>query len=132
VHTLGEAILRNADCHPSDDAFVCQDRRLDWKAYVERCLRLGSALHRAGLGRRDRAAILAPNCLEYYELYGANALSGVITASINFRLAAPEVDYILTDASARALFFDAQYALVVAELRETHPEIGKRPAITVS
>ena len=41
----------------------------------------------------------------------------VTLATVNFRLAAPEFEYILNDSSPRVLVFEAQYAEVVASLR---------------
>ena len=66
----GDVIERNARQHPDKVAFVDdRGRRLTWSQYADRCRRMGSALWKAGLRRQERYAVLAMNCLEYYELY---------------------------------------------------------------
>ncbi|MDX1269766.1 MAG: AMP-binding protein, partial [Oceanisphaera sp.] len=86
MHTLGEVIEHNSSCHGHQEAIICGERRLDWSTYTRRAHQLGSALYQQGLRSQDRAAILAMNCLEYYELYAACSLAGFITATVNFRL----------------------------------------------
>jgi len=120
-----DAIDRNERQHGGKEAF-CDERgrRVTWAQYAQRSRRLGSALHRLGLRRQDRYAVLGMNSLEYYELYGAADLTGFIPALLNFRLAPPEYLGILKDAAPKLVFYDAQYAEVVAGLRKHLPEIG--------
>ena len=60
-----------------------------------------------GVGPGDVVAILSYNCPEFLEaLFAANYL-GAIAMPINWRLAAPEVRYILEHSGARALVCDA-------------------------
>jgi fatty-acyl-CoA synthase len=59
-----------------------------------------------GVGPGDVVAILSYNCPEFLEaLFAANYL-GAIAMPINWRLAAPEVRYILEHSEARALICD--------------------------
>ena len=66
---------------------------------------------------RGANAILALNRLEYYECYAAAEVGGFIFAPVNFRLAPPEIVYMLRDSAARILIFEAQFAPVIDELR---------------
>ena len=96
---IGELIERNERYYPEVDAYVMDGRRLNYRQYAERVRRLGSALYRLGLRRQDRAAIFSTNNIEYFELYGACEWTGYILALYNFRLAAPEVAWLLQDAA---------------------------------
>ena len=62
---------------------------------AERSFRLANALRRLGVKRGHRVAVLAQNCPEYMEIYAAGELGGWTTVTINYRLAAPEISYIL-------------------------------------
>lgn len=117
MRTMRELIQRNAEYFPEREAHVCGDRRLNFAQYADRAFRLASGLYSLGLRRQDRVAILSLNRLEYYECYGAAEVSGFILAPINFRLAPPEVAYMLRDSAARILIFEAQYTSVVENLR---------------
>ena len=62
--------------------------------------------HERGVGRGDVVALLSYNCPEFLEtVFAANYL-GAIAMPINWRLAAPEVRYILEHSEARALVCD--------------------------
>ena len=130
--TVGDMLFNNARYNPTHAAFVQDGRQLTHGELAARSLQLGSAIHCRGLQRQDRVAILAMNCLEFMEVYGACELSGYILATVNYRLAPPEFEYILNDSTPRVLFFEEQYADVVAALRpqlksiETYVCIGRK------
>ena len=115
--TPGQIIERNARFFPHRPALVYGNRRLTHAQYAARVERLAGGLHARGLQRGERLAILAMNGIEYLEVYGAAEWSGVVLVTVNWRLAAAEIDWILDDAKPRALVFEAQYAARVEGLR---------------
>ncbi|MGP3791580.1 class I adenylate-forming enzyme family protein [Pseudomonas sp. B392_1p] len=123
MKTLGEMIERNARYFPAGNAFTSAARRVSNRELAERARRLSSHLYQAGLRRQDRVAILAMNCVEYYETYRACEWAGFIAATVNFRLAPRETLYILQDAAPKALVFESQYAPLVEQLRGELPMI---------
>lgn len=131
--TLGDMIENNAQRFPDDTAFVFQDKRPTHREFAARARRLGSAWYRRGARRQDRIGILAMNCLEFCEVYGASELAGFITATVNYRLAPPEMAFIIADSAPRILVFEKQYAEVIGALRpqlksvETYVCIGAAP-----
>ncbi|HEY2399789.1 MAG TPA: AMP-binding protein [Steroidobacteraceae bacterium] len=121
MRTVRELIERNARYFPNREAYVCGERRLTHATYAERAFRLASGLYGLGLRGQDRIAILAMNCLEFYETYAAAEVGGYIAAPVNYRLAAPEIAYLLRDSAAKILIFEAPYTAVVESLRgEVH------------
>ncbi|HSV45812.1 MAG TPA: AMP-binding protein, partial [Ramlibacter sp.] len=123
MRTIGELLERNASFYPHKEALVCGGRRLSWRELVGRSRRLADGLHRLGLQRQDRVSILSMNCPEYMELLCAGDWAGYIVATVNFRLAAPEIEWLLGDCSPRILVFEAQYAQLVDGLRHKLPGI---------
>ena len=121
--TIGELLERNERFYPDREALVFEGRRHTYRTLLARVKRLADGLHQLGLHRQDRVAILAVNCVEYMELLGAGDWAGFIVATLNFRLATPELEWIATDAAPRILVFEAQYADVVADLRAGLPDI---------
>jgi len=75
-----------------------------------------------GVKRQDRVSILAMNCAEYLEVMHARYIAGFIAATVNFRLAVPEFKFILGDSAPTVLFFEAQYADMVAAMRAEYLE----------
>ena len=56
-----------------------------------------------GLVKGDRVAILAENCLEYFILFSAAQKTGITLVPLNYRLAVPEIDYLLHDSKPSLL-----------------------------
>jgi fatty-acyl-CoA synthase len=68
---------------------------------------LAGGLHERGVGSGDVVGLLSYNCPQFLEtIFAANYL-GAIAMPINWRLAAPEVRFILEHSQARALVCDA-------------------------
>ena len=124
MKTIGELIERNERNYPDVDAYVMDGQRLTYRQYADRVRRLASSLEKLGLRRQDRAGILSANSIEYFELYGACEWAGYIAALYNFRLATPEVAWLLQDSGPKAVFFEAQYAAVFDSLRSQFPDIA--------
>ncbi|MCA0303387.1 MAG: long-chain fatty acid--CoA ligase [Proteobacteria bacterium] len=95
------------------------DRRID---------RLAGALASRGVGRGDRVALLAPNGPETFELQFACGRLGAIMLPLNWRLAVPELQYILGDSTPSLLIHDSGFAEAAAQLAERRLEIDiERP-----
>ncbi len=87
-----------------------EHRPLTYRAFDERCDRLAGWLRSAGVGRGDRAAILAQNCSDVFELQFACGRLGAIFVPLNWRLTVPELSFILGDATPRVLIHDPEFA----------------------
>lgn len=83
----------------------------------ERAARLGRWLQDRGVGRGDRVAILAYNGPEFFELEFAAGKTGAVMVPLNWRLAQPELEYILGDCAPKALIHDVEFAGMCDALR---------------
>jgi acyl-CoA synthetase (AMP-forming)/AMP-acid ligase II len=117
MKTIGELLARNARIYPQREALVCGEIRHTWRSLHATALRVADGLHRLGLKRQDRVAILSMNNAQYIELLAAGDVAGYMVVTVNFRLAAPEIEWLLGDAGPRILVFEAQYAATVDGLR---------------
>jgi acyl-CoA synthetase (AMP-forming)/AMP-acid ligase II len=123
LRTLGELLERNARFYPEREALVCGDTRHSYRSLHATALRLADGLHRLGVERQDRVAILSMNNAQYMELLAAGDVAGYIVVAVNFRLAAPEIEWVLADSSPRVLVFEAQFAAVVQSIKGRSPGI---------
>jgi fatty-acyl-CoA synthase len=62
-----------------------------------------------GLKKGSRIAILAENSMEHILLFVAAQKMGYILVPVNYRLAVPEIDYLLKDASPELLVVEEKY-----------------------
>lgn len=122
---LGDVITRNARLYPDKTAFVFENRRVTFAQFAARVRRLANALGAAGLKRQGRVAILAQNCLEYFEIEGAAELAGFIAITLNWRLSALELAEIVADCTPAVLIFEAQFTALVETMRARSTSIER-------
>ena len=114
---VADIIIANAERTPDDLAIVDQGRKYTFLQHANRVRRLAGALSQAGCRRRDRVSVLSRNCAEYLEIYGACELRGFIAAPVNYRLTAPEINYIVGNTTPSVLFYSVEFLSVVSEIR---------------
>src|ERR1700758_3782137 len=114
--TFRHLVERNERLHPREVAVLFEDRRITFAEHASRVRKLAAALYGLGMRHQDRVAMLAMNCPEYNEFYGVAEVSGFIAAALNFRLAPPELAYIINDCSPKILLFESRYAAVLDSL----------------
>jgi len=115
---LGEIFRVNAVKYPQNIAFCDQGRRFTFPQSNRRINQLAHALLAMGLQKGDTVSCFLENCIEICELYIACAKIGVIINPINFRLVAPEVEYIANNADAKAIFVHDEFVPVVEQIRD--------------
>ncbi|MEA1652867.1 AMP-binding protein [Nitrospirillum sp. BR 11164] len=117
IQSLGDLVRRNARFFPNDAATVFQGRRITNSGLLHQAEALGAALMAVGCRRQDRVALLGMNSDRHWVAMAGCWLSGLIVATVNFRLAAPEFQHILNDTQPHVLLFEAAYAPVIADIR---------------
>jgi fatty-acyl-CoA synthase len=106
-------LRRSASVFPDKTAIVHGPRRYPYREFEERVNRLASALRAAGLHKQDRVAFLCPNIPAMLEAHFGVPAAGGILVTINTRLNAEEVAYIVQHCGARFLFVDAELQALV-------------------
>jgi len=105
------------------DKLGCQDKNKDFtfKEWNERSCRLANGLSTMGCGHGDRFAIVAFNRVEWMDIYAGAAKGGQIAVPIMFRLAAPEIAYIVNDAGCKAFIVEKPLVDAVNSIRDQLP-----------
>ena len=97
--------------------------RTNYAQIRARALRMASALEKRGMRKSDRIATIAWNNYRHLELYYAISGSGYVLHTINPRLFAEQLVYIINHAEDRILFFDATFLPLVEPLRAHLPQV---------
>ncbi len=93
------------------------DRSFTWAEMDERTMRLANALtHEFGIGHRDRVAVLANNNTNFFEVQFACWKLGAVFVPLNWRLAIPELEYIVGDCSPKVIIFDDDFVDAAEQL----------------
>jgi fatty-acyl-CoA synthase len=112
---LSRIVERHAQFQPHKVALHFHARDLSYRALWTRIERITDVLaERLQVARGDRIAYLGYNDPELLVLLFALARLGAILVPLNFRLAPPELQYILEHAQARLLFIHPDFATAVA------------------
>jgi len=118
---IGEFMTRRALLSPRREGLVCEDVRRSFRELNERANRFANAMMRLGVRCGDRVALLALNEPEYYDmLFGLGKIAAILVP-VSYRLAGPEIEYILTDSGARVLVFGKEYTETVDSIRSQIP-----------
>jgi fatty-acyl-CoA synthase len=108
-------LAHHATRTPDKAVVVFEGKTTTYGEMAARAAALAGGLHKRGVRTGDVVALLSYNCPEFVEtLFAANYL-GAVAMPINWRLAAPEVRYILEHSEARALVCDEQLTGVADE-----------------
>jgi acyl-CoA synthetase (AMP-forming)/AMP-acid ligase II len=124
--TLGDIVTGNARRFPDVAAYRLGDRTVMHAALRDRALRLVSAMAGAGVQRQDRIAVLSRNSVEFGELIAATQMSGIILATVNFRLSPPEMFEVLRRVGPSIVFYGKEFAVTVGELA---PRLPRSPLL---
>lgn len=122
--TLGELLRRRAAVHPDRDAIIVGDERISYRETDRRANRVANGLLAAGMKPGARIALLDKNDANYLELQFGCAKAGMVLVPINWRLAPPEVRFIVKDAESAMLLYGPDFASIVDAIKG---ELGNIP-----
>ncbi|MFT5503614.1 MAG: fatty-acyl-CoA synthase [Gammaproteobacteria bacterium] len=117
---------RTADIYPERESLTYNDRRYTWAETRNRCNRIASSLAARGLGKNDTVSVLAFNTPEMFESHFSVAMAGAVLNTINTRLDAATVSYIIDHGESKLFICDRQLWPVLSEALESsqhQPEI---------
>ena len=106
-------LQRSAAVYPNRLAIVYGEQRQTWRQTYERCRRLASALVQRGVGVGDTVAVMLPNVPAMYEAHFGVPMSGAVLNTLNTRLDAEAIAFMLQHGEAKVLLTDREFAGVV-------------------
>lgn len=111
-------IRRTATVYPEFTAIVHGPLTRTWRETYDRCVLLGSALSKIGIGKDDTVAIMCPNTPEMYEAHFGVAMAGAVLNPLNYRLDAAAIAFILEHGEAKVLLTDTEFSGIIREALE--------------
>ncbi|MEE4356437.1 MAG: acyl--CoA ligase family protein [Desulfococcaceae bacterium] len=106
-------ISRSAAVYDDKTAVIYGEKRYSYTEFYKRVNRLASALKKTGIGKGDKVAFICPNTPPMLEAHYAVPMLGAVLVSINIRLSAGEIAYIIDHSDAKAVFADNEFAGLV-------------------
>lgn len=119
---IGQWLYKNAWINGDRPALADKSCKFTYAELNTRTNQLAWAMRDAGVRPRDRVAILAINSVAFVETLFAIAKVGAIAVPVNYRLAAPEVAFNLSDSGASTLVFSTEFG-ALAEKAMAEPGV---------
>jgi len=117
--TMSQALDRCRRLYGARRAMVDAEGTWTWAEHLDRVARAGSLLKARGVKPGERFGILSRNTFRHAELLHAGYWIGAVPVPVNIRLAAPEIAFILNDASVKTLAVDEPFLPLLSK-----PEIA--------
>ncbi len=108
-------IERTAAVYGQYPAVIHGAVRRNWQDTYARCRRLASALSRRGIGKGDTVAVMLPNIPAMLEAHFGVPMIGAVLNTLNVRLDASAIAFMLEHGEARVLITDREFHIVIRE-----------------
>ncbi|MFZ9707111.1 MAG: AMP-binding protein, partial [Ilumatobacteraceae bacterium] len=125
IATIAGIIRTHAKNLSGKVSLVQGERVQTWQELYQRSSQVAQALKAAGVGSQDRVAFLDKNSIEHFEVFYGCALLNAVSVDINFRLAPPEVAYIVNDSQAKVFVVGPDFVPVLDAIAGDLPHTKK-------
>jgi acyl-CoA synthetase (AMP-forming)/AMP-acid ligase II len=120
---LADMVRARAKARDKAIVFEFEGRQTSFAEFDILTNRVANALKALGVGPRERVAYLGKNSDIYFELLLGAMKANVVMAPVNWRLAGPEVAFIVADCKARVLFVGPEFVTQVRNIKSQLPDL---------
>jgi len=113
INNIADIVRVHSQERSDHVALVLGDEEMTWAELYDRSGRVANGLAAAGVGPQDRVAFLDKNGIEHFEFFYGAALLNAVCVDVNWRLAPPEVEFIVNDAEAKVLVVGPDFVPVL-------------------
>ena len=122
-------IERSARVYPDKLAIIHGELRQTWSQTYTRCRQLASALSQRGIGLGDTVAVMLPNTPPMVEAHFGIPMSGAVLNTLNTRLDAEALAFMLDHGEAKVVIVDSEFSGVMT--RALAQRTGKREILVI-
>ena len=121
---------RAADVHPDKVAIVHGSLRQTWLETRQRCCKLADALQKRGIKVGETVAVMLPNTPPMVEAHFGIPMAGAILNTLNTRLDATTLAFMLNHGEAQAVIVDGEFAHTMQQALEIlERDHGRTPVV---
>ena len=120
---LADLVRTLAQSRDREIAFEFEGRQTSFAEFDVLTNRVANGLIALGVRPRERIAYLGKNSDVYFELLLGAMKANVVMTPVNWRLAAPEIAFIVADCKAPVLFVGPECVAQVRSIRSQTPEL---------
>ncbi|MFC3902315.1 fatty-acyl-CoA synthase [Acinetobacter marinus] len=117
---------RAAYIYPDQDAIIHGERQISWRQTYQRCRQFASQLKKLGIEKNDTVSVLLANVPAMIEAHFAVPMIGAVLNTLNTRLDAKTLAFMLEHAESKVLLVDPEFRQVAVDalaiVAERQPE----------
>ncbi len=125
IATLGDITRHHARARPDREAMLYDGRSTSYHELDRQVSQVANGLLAEGTGPGARVGFLAKNSDEFFQVVLGCAKAGAVSVGINWRLAPPEVAYVLNDSQAKVLFVGPEFLGLAAQVVGQVPSLAR-------
>ncbi len=106
---------RAAYIYPHQAAIIHGSRQISWRETYQRCRQFADQLQKLGIQKNDTVSVLLPNVPAMIEAHFAVPMAGAILNTLNTRLDAKTLAFMLEHAESKVLLVDPEFSTLAKE-----------------
>jgi fatty-acyl-CoA synthase len=106
---------RAALVFPNCISIISENKRFTWRETFRRCQLFASSLKKKKIKLGDTVSVIAPNTSALYEAHFAIPMIGAVINTINIRLDAKTISYIISHSNSKLILVDTEFLEVTKE-----------------
>lgn len=115
---VGTVLKMNAINYPDKLGWQDKSGEFTFEQWNDRSCRLANGLTELGVGHKDTFAVIGYNRGEWMDIYSGCAKGGQVVVPVMFRLAGPEIVYIVNDSECKAFIVEAPFVELINSIRQ--------------
>ena len=118
IKTIGDIPRYHAKHNGNQCAFVCEERSQSYTELNQYTNQVANALLMEGCAAQTRIAVIDKNSDWFFELVLGSAKADMVLVGINWRLAPPEVAFVINNAEAEILFVGEEFLPLIEQVKD--------------
>ncbi|MFK7806052.1 MAG: fatty acid--CoA ligase [Anaerolineae bacterium] len=125
MQIVADIVRVNAKVQPAAVAMLLDEQETSYGELDTRASQVANGIISAGIAPQTRLALIDKNADNFFEILFGTAKSNTVMVAINWRLAPPEVAFVINDALAEILFVGREYVELVEAVQDQLTTVKK-------
>lgn len=118
---VGSVLKMNAINYPNKLGWQDSTKEFSFAEWNERSNRFANGVQDLGVGYKETFAVISYNRGEWMDIYAGSAKGGQVVVPVMFRLAGPEIQYIVNHAECKGFIVEAPFVPVIESIKDRLP-----------
>ncbi|MBI4965447.1 MAG: AMP-binding protein [Desulfomonile tiedjei] len=115
---VGAVLKLNAINYPKKLGWQDTNREFTFEEWNDRSNRFANGLKDLGIGSKDNFAVISYNRGEWMDIYAGCAKGGQVVVPIMFRLAEPEIEYIVNHSECKGFIVEEPFVAMIDRIKD--------------